>query len=141
MRAQERRIGRVFRLTFEAGEDVCAQLGAFAREQGIREASLFLFGALAEGELITGFRATEGYDVVRRPLGRWREFLAVGNLTWPASPPQALGAGVRWEEPQPYVHLHLALGPAVGERQDEVLVGHLSRGQAKGLFAEVYELL
>ena len=141
MRIEERKLGRIFRLTFEPGEDFFARMSAFARERRIQEATLFLFGALAEGEMITGFRKAEGYDVIRRPLGRWREFLAVGSLTWPDSPPQALGEDVRWESPQPYVHLHLALGPAAGEGQGEVLVGHLSKGVAKGLFADVFELL
>lgn len=141
MRVEERKLGRVFRITFEPGEDVLAALRAFARERAIREASLFLFGALAEGDMITGFERDEGYDVVRRPLGRWREFLAVGSLTWLASPPRALGEGVRWVEPQPYVHLHLTLGPEAGEGQGEVLVGHLNKGVAKGLSADLYELL
>jgi predicted DNA-binding protein with PD1-like motif len=140
MRVEERRLGRIFRLAFEPGEDFFAGMSAFARERQIREASLFLFGALADGEMITGFRKAEGYDVIRRPLGQWREFLAVGSLAWPASPPEALG-DVRWEAPQPYVHLHLALGPAAGAGEDEVLVGHLSKGVVKGLYADVYELL
>ena len=141
MQVEERKLGRIFRLAFDLGEDFFAQMSAFARERRIREATLFVFGALAEGEMITGFRKAEGYDVIRRPLDRWREFLALGTLTWPATPPRALGAGVHWEAPQPYVHLHRALGPAAGAAETEVLVGHLSQGIVKGLSADVYELL
>ena len=141
MEVQEKKLGRVFRLEFKKGEDFFAEVSRFAREKGIREASIFMIGAMGEGQVVTGFLSSQEGDSNRRPLGMKREFLALGTLTWPASRPRAVQEPAPWHEPQPYPHLHLALGPDIGEEQKEILVGHLNKGLAIGLTAHLYELL
>ncbi len=140
MEIHEKKLGRIFRLKFTQGEDFFTEITKFARERDVKEASLFIIGALDHGQMITGFLSTKGYDVNRRAVGH-REFFAVGNLTWPAKPPPAVEETAGWQTPQPYAHLHLALGPDVGVEQKEVLVGHLSKALAKGIFVDLYELL
>ena len=141
MEIQERKLGRVFRLKFARGENFFDTLHKFARDREIKEASLFVLGAFEEGRMITGFRSAEGYDVSRRPLGQKREFFAFGTLTWPAKQPAAVEEDVPWDKPQPYAHIHMAVGPDVGEEQKEVLVGHLSGALAVGMVVDLYELL
>jgi hypothetical protein len=68
---------------------------------------------------------------VCRHFDEWRELVGLGNISWPESPPAALGEGIEWNEPQPYVHTHMAVSGAPG-RTEEVLTGHLSDGVAKG---------
>ena len=83
----------------------------------------------------------DGYDVQRHSFNDWRELVAYGNISWPEKPPAALGEGVVWTEPQPYIHIHMALSGGPG-KNDEVLVGHLSDGKLKGGMAtQIYELL
>ena len=141
MEIQEKKLGRVFRLKFVRGENFFDTLHKFAREKQIKEASLFVLGAFEEGRMITGFRSAGGYDVSRRPLGQKREFFALGTLTWPAKPPAAVEEDIPWDKPQPYAHIHLAMGPDVGEEQKETLVGHLSKMLSFGGFVYLYELL
>lgn len=141
MEIQEKKLGRVFRLKFTRGENFFDALHKFAREKEIKEASLFVLGAFEDARMITGFRSAEGYDVSRRSLGQKREFFAFGTITWPAKQPAAVEEDVPWEEPQPYAHIHMAVGPDVGEEQKEVLVGHLSGALSIGILVDLYELL
>ena len=54
---------------------------------------------------------------------------------------QAAALGdVTWSEPQPYVHIHMALSGGPG-KTEEILVGHLSAGQVQGMFADIYEFV
>jgi predicted DNA-binding protein with PD1-like motif len=140
-RAQEFRQGRVFQVTCEPGDDVVAQLEQFVREKNIRFGSVFLLGALTETAMISGFNSQQGYDVARHHFGDWRELVAYGHISWPDKPPAALGDGVVWTGPQPYVHIHMALSGGPG-KNEEVLAGHLSKGVLKGaLMTQVYELV
>ena len=143
MEVYEKKIGRVFRFEFTKGENLLAELSNFVRKQGIREASLFVFGAIGEGEIITGFLNTKEGDTHLRDLGQKREFIGLGNLTWPAKKPSSMSRqSLSWDEPQPYPHLHLAFGPDVGKEQKEVLVGHLEKGVVNpALTVLLYELL
>ncbi|MEE9274211.1 MAG: DUF296 domain-containing protein [bacterium] len=141
MEIEEKKLGRVFGIKFSQGENFLAGLSEFAREREIKEASLFVFGAMNEGRMITGFRSAEGYDVSRRSLGSKREFVAYGTLTWPEEKPLAIEDPEPWDGPQPYAHLHMTVGPPVGEEQSEVLAGHLSKAIALAIFVDVYELL
>jgi predicted DNA-binding protein with PD1-like motif len=63
----------------------------------------------------------------------------LGNITWPETPPAALG-DVTWSKPQPYVHIHIALSGGPG-KSEEVLVGHLSGGQVQGISTDIYEFV
>ena len=143
MEVQERKMGRFFRFEFADGEDILAGLSGFARKKGIREASLFIVGALQEGEVVTGFKNLNGgpFDSEVEKFGR-REFLGLGNLTWPAKPPKTMvRKGAAWDEPQPYPHFHLVAGPELGEKERGNLVGHLEKGLAYGVTVLMYELI
>jgi predicted DNA-binding protein with PD1-like motif len=140
-RVQEFKQGRVFQVTCEPGDDYMAQLERFVRDKNIRFGSLFLLGALSETGMISGFNSMQGYDVARQHFNDWRELVAYGNISWPDAPPAALGEGIVWSEPQPYIHIHMALSGGPGKNED-VLVGHLSKGILKGgLMTQVYELI
>ena len=140
-RARESKLGRIFEVNFDPGDDYFEELNKFVKKENVRAGSVFLLGALSETEMISGFRSMEGYDVARHHFGDWRELVAYGNISWPDKPPAALGEGVVWDEPQPYVHIHMALSGGPGKNED-VLVGHLSNGILKGGMAtQIYELL
>lgn len=138
MKWTEKKLGRIFHLQYEAGDDFYGELNAFVKEKNIRAGSVFLLGALSRTEMISGFKSMDGYDVDRRVFEDWRELTAVGTISWPDSPPAALG-DVEWTEPQPYVHIHMALSGGPGCNED-VLVGHLSGGILKGgMNLDIYE--
>lgn len=139
MRVEERKLGRIFHMVLEEGDDFYGVVNAFVKEKNIRTASVFLFGALQETHMLTGFKDMEGFNVDSRTFNDWRELVAVGNISWPDKPPAALG-DVTWDEPQPYVHLHMAISGGPGKTED-VLVGHLSGGEVKGMFMDIYELV
>jgi predicted DNA-binding protein with PD1-like motif len=141
MKVIERKLGRVFHLQLEAGDDFFGCVNPFVKEKNIRAGSVFIFGALRQMDMITGFRSMNGYDVDRRHFDEWRELVGLGSISWPDAPPAALGEGVAWSEPQPYVHIHMAVSGAPG-RTEEVLTGHLSDGVAKGgMLVTIYELI
>lgn len=139
MRVEERKLGRIFHLVLEEGDDFYGVVNALVKEKNIRAASVFLFGALQKTHMLTGFKDMEGFNVDSRTFDDWRELVAVGNISWPEKPPAALG-DVTWDEPQPYVHLHMAISGGPG-RTEDVLVGHLSGGEVKGMFMDIYELI
>lgn len=138
MRAEEKKLGRVFHLEFDEDDDFFKEFERFVVEENIRSASLIVFGALKESDIRTGFRDIIGPSA-QRYFHDWRELIAVGNISWPETPPAVRGDET-WEEPRPYIHLHMALsgGPY---QPGEVLVGHLSGGIVKGMFAEVHEFV
>ncbi|MFC1798304.1 PCC domain-containing protein [Thermodesulfobacteriota bacterium] len=140
MDVQQKKIGRVFRVSLEQGEDFFESLYQLAERENIREASLFVIGALSEGRMITGFKTIDG-DLDRRELGQKREFFAIGNLSWPLERPNAIPETEPWEGPRPFAHFHLALGPDVGAKEQETLVGHLDDAGIVGAFVDIYELL
>ncbi len=141
MKLTERKLGRVFHLQLEAGDDFYNECNRVVKEKNIRSGSVFIFGALREMDMITGFKSMTGYDVDRRHFDDWRELVGLGSISWPDAPPAALGVGVEWTEPQPYVHIHIAASGAPG-RTEEVLIGHLSDGVAKGgMLVTIYELI
>ena len=129
MEVYEKKMGRVFRLELKKGENFLAEISSFARQKGIKEASIFVHGAIGEGEIVTGFLSAKEGDSALRKLGQKREFVGVGNLTWPAKKPSSMAReSISWDEPQPYPHFHLVFGPDVGKEQKEILVGHLTKG-------------
>ena len=141
MKVTERRIGRVFHLQLEAGDDFFGNVNPFVKEKNIRAGSVFIFGALRQMDMITGFKSMNGYDVDRRRFDDWRELVGLGSISWPDAPPAALGEGVTWSAPEPYVHIHMAVSGAPG-KTEEVLTGHLSGGISKGgMLVTIYELI
>jgi predicted DNA-binding protein with PD1-like motif len=141
MKATEHKIGRIFHLQYEAGDDFYGELNQFVIDKNIRQGSVFLIGALTSTDMISGFKSMNGYDVQRHHFEDWRELVALGNISWPEKPPPALGDVGEWDEPQPYVHIHMALSGGPGKNED-ILVGHLSDGTLKGaMVLQIYELL
>lgn len=140
MKVTERKLGRIFHLQFEAGDDFYGEFNRFVKEKNIRSGSVFVFGAMKTLDMIAGFKSKDGHDSDRRHIDDLRELVGLGNISWPDTPPAALGVGIEWTEPQPYVHIHMAVSGAPGKTQ-EVLTGHLSGGVAKGMFVDVYELI
>lgn len=140
MKVTERKLGRIFHLQFERGDHFYGELNPFVKEKNIRSASIFVFGAMDTLDMITGFRSTQGYDVDRRRFDDRRELVGLGTISWPDKPPEALGDGVTWTEPQPYIHIHMTVSGAPG-RTEEVLAGHLSAGITRGLSVDIYELI
>ena len=136
----EKKIGRVFRVSLNQGEDFFEEIYRLAEKENIREASLFVIGALSAGRMITGFKNMEG-ALDRRELGQKREFFAIGNLSWPSERPNAVPETVAWDKPRPYAHFHLALGPDIGATEPETLVGHLDKAFIVGAFVDIYELI
>jgi predicted DNA-binding protein with PD1-like motif len=138
MNVKERKLGRIFQIEFHEDENLFEKFNAFVKEKNIRNASITIFGALKETDMRSGFMAIIG-DSAKLRFNDPREFVGVGNISWPERPPAVMG-DVTWKEPEPYVHIHLAIsgGPY---RAQEVNVGHLSGGKVKGLFAEVIEFV
>jgi predicted DNA-binding protein with PD1-like motif len=138
MNVRERKLGRIFQIEFHEDENLFEKFNAFVKEKNIRNASITIFGALKETDMRSGFMAIIG-DSAKLRFNDPREFVGVGNISWPERPPAVMG-DVTWKEPEPYVHIHLAVsgGPY---RAQEVNVGHLSGGKVKGLFAEVIEFV
>jgi len=138
MNVKERKLGRIFQIEFHEDENLFEKFNAFVKEKNIRNASITIFGALKETDMRSGFMAIIG-DSAKLCFNDPREFVGVGNISWPERPPAVMG-DVTWKEPEPYVHIHLAVsgGPY---RAQEVNVGHLSGGKVKGLFAEVIEFV
>src|SRR3954463_14975729 len=98
MKVTERRLGRVFHLQLEAGDDFFGNVNPFVKEKNIRAGTVFIFGALREMDMITGFRSMNGYDADGGHFDDWGELGALGNISWRESPPAALGEGVEWSE-------------------------------------------
>ncbi|SFT47699.1 DUF296 domain-containing protein [Mesorhizobium sp. YR577] len=139
-KAQEFRLGRIFQIKCDPGDDYFTQINAFVREKNIRAGSVFLLGALSETKIVSGFNSMEGHDLRHHHFVDWRELVGYGNISWPEKPPAILG-DVVWDEPQPFVHIHLGLSGGPGATE-ETLIGHLCDGTIKGgLTTQIYELL
>lgn len=139
MRVDERKIGRIFHLEFGEDEDFFGELNRFVREKDIRAGSVLVFGAMSTGIITAGWRGADRSDPDRRQFDDRREFSGVGNITLRNKPPSEL-SNVTWNEPQPYVHIHITLSGGVG-RTGEVLLGHLRGGGRAQAFADIYEIV
>jgi len=139
MQAMERKLGRIFQITIEEGEDFFEELNRFITTKNIRAGSVFVFGAMHTVDMISGFRSLEGYDINRCSFEDRRELVGLGNISWPDRPPAALG-DASWDKPRPFIHIHMALSGGAG-RNEDVLVGHLSGADVQKAFVEIYEFV
>ena len=106
------RIGRVFTVRIDHGDDLILELIKVAELERIESAFFTLLGALKEGKLVTGPKESmvppeplwSGFDDVH-------EILGIGNIFL--------------EDGKPKVHLHVGTG-----REDRVKLGCL-RGESK----------
>ena len=97
MEYDEGKIGRVFMLRFDDGEDFYALIHAFVKEKEIRTGYIHILGAFLASEIVTGPR-----EPVLPPVPNWTSF----SDAW-----EVLGFGaILWENDEPKIHLHTALG-------------------------------
>jgi len=98
MQYSEGRIGRVFVVRFDDGEDLLAGLRRFLAEQKVSAGYLMVLGALHEGKLVTGPE-----KAVIPPVPHWET--ASGG--W-----EVLGVATVYpdEQGEPALHLHATAG-------------------------------
>ena len=106
------KIGRVFTVRVDHGDDLILELIKLAELEKIESAVFLLLGALKEGKLVTGPK-----ESIRPPETVWFGFDSVHEI---------LGIGnIFQEEGKPKIHLHTGAG-----REDNVKVGCL-RGESE----------
>jgi len=106
------KIGRVFTVRIDHGDDLILELIKLAELEHIESAVFTLLGALKEGKLVTGPK-----ESVRPPEPVWSGFNEVH---------ETLGIGnIFLEDGKPKVHLHMGTG-----RGDSVKLGCL-RGESE----------
>lgn len=106
------RIGRVFTVRIDHGDDLILELIKLAELEKIESAVFMLLGALKEGKLVTGPK-----ESIRPPEPVWFGFDSVHEI---------LGIGnIFQEEGKPKIHLHTGAG-----RENNVKVGCL-RGESE----------
>ena len=106
------KIGRIFTVRIDHGEDLILELTKLSELEHIKSAVFILLGALQEGKLVTGPK-----ESIRPPEPIWfdfedtREILGIGNIFL--------------EDGKPKLHLHVGAG-----REGSVKLGCL-RGENK----------
>jgi len=120
MRHSEGRVGRVFVLRLEDGDEVPTCIERFAADEGIRLASVTLIGGIGSGQVVVGPRDSESRPIepVMLPLEGPHEVLGTGLL---APGPDG----------KPMLHIHGALG-----RGGRTLTGCLRPGVGTWLTGE-----
>ena len=97
MEYQTGKTGRVFYLRLDDGEDLHASIRKLAAQEQIRYAWFQVFGGLKNAGVVTGPREpVMPPDPVWTTLSDAREILGIGTIFW--------------DEDQPLIHLHAALG-------------------------------
>lgn len=105
MRYRVGQIGRVIAMRLEDGDDAIASITNMAKEEGIRSAVFYLLGGLRNARVVVGPEKEE-----MPPVPEWREIEESHEI---------IGIGtVFYQEGEPKVHLHAALG-----KRDNVKVG------------------
>ncbi len=106
---QHRQVGETHLLKLEPGDEVIPSLVAFAREHGIRAASLTAIGAIADPVL--GYFDVETKEYLRRAFEGSHEMVALtGNLAM--------------RDGEPILHAHVA----IGAKDFQTFAGHLFGG-------------
>lgn len=145
MKSVERKLGRMFSLSFGEGDDFYGTLVQFVKEKNIRSGLVLFIGAFYECDIIPGVMAPSPpmppYERTRKHLDDWRDVHGHGVITWPEAPPETLLPRHQWSgRPEPYVHLHMALSGGPG-KLEEVYAGHLCDGRIKGMMLDIFEFL
>jgi len=118
MKYQQGKIGRVFVVRFEDGDDVIGGITEIAEKEGIRSASFHLVGGMKRGRFVTGPEREELPPVpVWRELEESHEILGFGTIFCQGEAPK--------------VHLHGAFG-----KRDAVRVGCLREASQAFLVLE-----
>ena len=145
MKVLERKLGRMFSLSFGEEDDFYGALVRFVKEKNIRSGLVFCLVPFYGGSVTPGVLSPSPpmppHEQTRRHLTDWRDVHGHGVIAWPDAPPETLLPQHRWKgEPEPYVHLHMTLSGGPG-KLEEVYAGHLCDGRIKGMYADVLELL
>lgn len=105
MKYREGRLGRVFVLKFEHGEDFQKEVSDFCRKESVRCGQVQFLGAIKESEVVVGPRKP-----VIPPEPIWKKF---------NDGREVVGYGtIFWDENEPRVHLH-----GVFSRRDNSFIG------------------
>jgi predicted DNA-binding protein with PD1-like motif len=116
------RIGRVFTVRIDHGDDLILELIKLAELEKIESAIFILLGALKEGKLVTGPK-----ESIRPPEPVWFGFDSVHEI---------LGIGnIFNEEGKPKIHLHTVAG-----RENDVKIGCLRGESEVFMVVEVFVL-
>jgi uncharacterized protein len=126
MKATEGKLGRVFIIRLEDGDNVPACIEKFAEDKGISAGHVIMVGGIGGGQVVVGPRISEQMppDPMLLPLDGAHEVVGVG----------VLAPGV---DGRPVLHIHAALG-----RSGQTLTGCLRPGVQTWLVGEVilYEI-
>jgi predicted DNA-binding protein with PD1-like motif len=127
MQVEEGRIGRVFVIRLEHGEELPECIENLAADKAVSHAQAILIGGIDQGQVVAGPRNSNQRppEAIALPIDGAHELLAVGILA-----PD--------EEGRPRFHIHAALG-----RCGNTKTGCLRLGVKTWVMAEVilYELL
>ena len=127
MKSCEGRLGRVFIIRLEDGDEVPACIEGFAEEKGISVGQIILVGGIGDGEIVVGPRRSN--ESPPQPM-----LLPVDGAH------EVVGAGVLapGEDGKPNLHIHAALG-----RSGNTMCGCLRPGVTTWLIGEaiLYEIL
>ncbi len=114
MKYAQCRLGRVFVVRFDHGEDFLKELTEFIRKENIKAGVIHFLGALRRAEVVVG---PERPEVPPTPV--WRKFEDAREVV-------GLGT-ILWKDDQPKVHIHSSIG-----REEKLLLGCIRKG------AEIY---
>ena len=127
MKSCEGRLGRVFIIRLEDGDEVPTCIEGFAEEKGISVGQVILVGGIGDGEIVVGPRRSN--ESPPQPI-----LLPVDGAH------EVVGAGVLapGEDGKPTLHIHAALG-----RSGNTMCGCLRPGVTTWLIGEaiLYEIL
>ena len=127
MKASEGRLGRVFVIRLEDGDELPGCLERFAEEKGVSAGHVILVGGIGSGRVVVGSQSSEERppQPMLLPISGVSEVAGVGVLA-----PNREG--------KPVLHIHAALG-----RSGQTMTGCLRYGVTTWLVAEaiLYEIV
>ncbi len=127
MKSSEGKLGRVFVIRLEHGDQLPSCIERFAEEKGIAVGHVILVGGIGEGQVVVGPRRSDERppEPMLLPIDGAHEVAGVGVI--------APG-----EDGKPHLHIHAALG-----RSGKTTTGCLRPGVSTWLVGEVviYEIL
>lgn len=99
MQYQQGRLGRVYLVKVEHGDDLLQEINRLAAETGLKSAYLFMIGAIDKTDMVTGPQRCElPPQIIEQRVDEGREIVALGTIF----PDQISG--------KPVVHIHGSLG-------------------------------
>ena len=111
---------RILVIRFDHGDDFMEELALVIKKENIRAAWFHVLGGIRRAEVVTGPKEpTMPPDPVWRRIDEAREVIGLGS--------------VFWEEEQPKIHLHTALG-----HHGDTIAGCMRKNAEVYLILEVY---